>query len=1030
MINRVPIEWDEDGSRFTFFGVEGIIFWKNPSLLSLLVPLRDEIGPELYALMVAYSVSKGTYEDYHSMVHGLGSHFEEGFTNWGKAVSGAGWGEFDLEQIDWETKTAQVRVTNPWELQLFSAEDADFAVPFLGGKLSGIFSWAFDTNCRARAKTVVHDAQQSVAVFEITPSSTTLAAELAQLQGKRGLSPEAMLKASNRHLKEHVQRFFSVLESEGTFVWDVDRNLNLTFVSDQLGLVLGMGHDHSRLKGSRLTDWVIDDDHEPLRAALKRLEEKSESAGAIECRMRTVDDVVIWVSLSFQATYDLHGAIDGYRGAGRDITQRRRDREMLARHRDALEALVQERTEALGRLQSHNRILLENMADGLIEVDLDGFVRFLNPSACRMLHTVAESIIGRNLSILVCDHRDGAHKHYPTVRELLLQVHNQGRMANQEACFQRLDGSEFSVEMSLAPMPGSTGDSEGVVITFRDVTERLKLEERLRQAATVFQSASEAILVTDAQGRIIEINPAFETITGYSREEVIGQTPNMLNSGRHDSMFFHNMWLYIRKYGQWQGEIWNRRKNGEVFPEWLTVNTVVDDENNLTHFVAVYTDISEHKRIQDQLTHMTHHDALTDLPNRTLLDAMLEQAMKHADRTDVSVAVVYIDLDRFKNINDSMGHPAGDALLLQLSQRLKAVVRMDDFVARPGGDEFILMLQEIDSIAQVSNVMEKLMQVFTQPFQIDGHSIRMTASMGISLYPSDAEDAASLLSNADAAMYRAKEAGRNTYQFYTETLTEEVYEQMLLENALRGALDRHELYLVFQPQVDLDGLKIVGFEALLRWKHPEFGLVSPAKFIPLAEQSGLIHDIGHWVLNESCRQGQKWLQRGFEFGKISVNVAGPQLQRGDFVGLVQRALDDTQLPAEHLELEVTEGFIMRNVEEAIAQLNSLRDLGVSLAIDDFGTGYSSLSYLKKLPIQKLKIDQSFVRDIPRDSNDMAIAEAVIALGRAMSLHVIAEGVETEDQAQFLRDKGCCQAQGYLYGKPLAREDAESRLGRN
>ena len=1026
-IHQVPIEWNEPGNQFTFFGVEGIIFWKDPSLLSLLNPLREEIGPDLYALLVAFEVSKGTYEDYHSMVHGLGDSFEEGFMRWGQAVSGAGWGEFHLEFIDWDSKTARVRVERPWELQLFSAEAPECAAPFLNGKLSGIFSWAFETNCRARVETSPDGVDTPFAVFHLAPSATTLSSELAQLHDKRGLSPEAMLKVSNRHLKEQVQRFFNVLESEGAFVWEVDRHLQLTFASDQLGLVLGLGRDSTKFIGSKLTNWVAEEDRIQLHRAFADLEEASEKAGVLECRLQTVDQAIIWVSLSFHPTHDLKGAINGYRGAGRDITQRRRDREMMARHRDALEVQVMERTQALDRAQLRNRMLLDSMADGLIEVDPEGFVRFLNPAACRMFNAPEATIIGRNLSILVSESRGALHKKLLTVRKLLSLVHNQGRLVDHEAIFRRFDDSEFPVVMSLAPTPSVTGEPEGVVISFKDMTDRLQIEERLRQAATVYQSAAEAIIVTDANGTITDVNPAFESITGYTREEAIGNTPGMMKSGRQDAMFFHKMWLEIRKYGQWHGEIWNRRKNGEVFPEWLTINSVYDDQQSLTHFVAVYTDISEHKKTEAQLNHLVRHDALTDLPNRAMFDAMLEQAMKHAHRTRTLVAVLLIDLDRFKNINDSLGHHVGDQLLIQLSERFKNVLRADDIVARLGGDEFIILLQDIQDPQQVITAVEKITHVFDQPFELDSHHIRVSASIGISLFPDDAADAASLLSNADAAMYRAKQDGRNTYHFYTETLTANAYEMVLLENALRGALDRQELHLVYQPQIDLKSESIVGFEALLRWQHAELGLVSPAKFIPLAEQSGLIHDIGEWVLNEACRQAQAWLQKGLTFGKIAVNVAGPQLQRGGFVGQVKSALERSAVPAAHLELEVTEGFIMQDAEHAIGQLTALRRLGIEVAIDDFGTGYSSLSYLKKLPIQKLKIDRSFIQDIPNDVNDMAIAEAIIALSKAMSLKVIAEGVETREQATFLRKKGCWYAQGFWYGKPLSVQDAEAFL---
>jgi diguanylate cyclase (GGDEF)-like protein/PAS domain S-box-containing protein len=555
--------------------------------------------------------------------------------------------------------------------------------------------------------------------------------------------------------------------------------------------------------------------------------------------------------------------------------------------------------------------------------------------------------------------------------------------------------------------------------------EKAQSEQRLRQSAAVFKSTVEGVIITDHEERIVDVNRAFETITGYQREEIIGQTPRILKSERHDMSFYRDMWKSLADTGQWRGEVWNRRKNGEVYPEWLNISSITDGSGALTNYVAVFSDITSIKRSEEELDHLAHHDALTDLPNRLLFNSRLKQAIKHARREGSVLAVLFVDLDRFKNINDSMGHSAGDSLLQQLAVRLKGVLRLDDSVARISGDEFVILLEQIGDSENTAIAVEKIMKVFKDPFQLDGHQISITASIGISLYPVNGEDASTLLRHADAAMYRAKNEGRNSYQFYTREMTSSAFERVVMENALRGALEREEFRLAYQPQIQLQSGELTGLEALIRWHHPELGVVSPAKFIPLAEDTGLIHDIGIWVMQAACRQGKEWLDKGYDFGRIAVNVARPQLQRSDFLDTVKKALELSGLSAVNLELEVTERSVVENTEQAVQQLKALGAMGLRLSIDDFGTGYSSMSYLKLLPIHKLKIDQSFVRDIPIDRNDMAISEAIIALGHALDLHVIAEGVETEQQAEFLSEKGCKEGQGYLYCKPLPAEEIEA-----
>jgi diguanylate cyclase (GGDEF)-like protein/PAS domain S-box-containing protein len=583
------------------------------------------------------------------------------------------------------------------------------------------------------------------------------------------------------------------------------------------------------------------------------------------------------------------------------------------------------------------------------------------------------------------------------------------------------------IELRLKRLTDKDGQVSGMMGVMRDLTEIRKVEERLRLAASVFENTDEGVVIVNPEGQVVEINPAFTRILGFSREEVIGQSPRMWQSGYHKQKIYDDMWNTLREKGFWQGELWNRRKDGVVFPEWLTISRVQDQSGRLSHYVGVFSDISEIKQSQEQLEHLAHHDPLTDLPNRLLLNERLEQAIRHAERHQLQIAVIFQDLDNFKHINDSMGHPAGDQLLRQVAERLRNAVRKEDTIARLGGDEFVTIMEDIKDSDKLSNAAEKLMSAFNDPFVLDNQDVRITTSLGISLFPRDGFDAQTLLRNADAAMYRAKEKGRNTFQFYTEEMTHFAFERVLLENHLRQAIALEQLYLLYQPQIDLHNGKLIGVEALVRWHHPELGTISPIKFIPLAEDCGFIHQIGAWVLNEACRQGKRWLDQGCNVGCVSVNIAGQQIERGDLVTQVESVLKKHNYPAIGLELEITESFIMQQPDNAVAQLNAIRSQGVGLAIDDFGTGYSSLSYLKKLPVNKLKIDQSFVRDIPEDSNDMAITDAILAMGKSLGLQVIAEGIENKAQADFLLQAGCQEGQGYFYSKPIKPEQLEQRF---
>ncbi len=561
-----------------------------------------------------------------------------------------------------------------------------------------------------------------------------------------------------------------------------------------------------------------------------------------------------------------------------------------------------------------------------------------------------------------------------------------------------------------------------------DITERCQAAERLRQAATVFTSTQEGVLITDLDGNILTVNPAFTTITEYTEAEVLGKNPRLLQSGRHDRSFFQAMWHAIVTVGSWQGEIWNRRKGGEIYPQWLNISTVRNEQGQAVNYVGVFTDITQLKRSETQLEYLAHYDPLTGLPNRLLLLSRLNHALERARRDKTRGAVLFLDLDRFKNVNESLGHGTGDELLQIASQRMRACLCETDTLARLGGDEFVVVLEDLPDPANAASVAQKLIDRLDAPFVLSGEQeVYIGASLGISIFPDDADDADRLIQYADAALYQAKGSGRGIYHFYTESLTTSANERLALETRLRHALEQDEFVLHYQPLVTLTDGRIFGVEALVRWQIPGVGLLSPSRFIPLAEETGLIVPLGEWVLRTACARLKTWQDAGLPIEMLAVNLSPRQFQQGDLHERIRAILAETGLMSRHLELEITETALIEDGPENETKLAALKDLGVRIAIDDFGTGYSSLAYLKRFPIDKLKIDQSFVRDIPLDSSNMEIVAAIIAMAKTLKLEVLAEGVETDAQFAFLKQQGCDVAQGYLFSRPVAADAMQTIL---
>ena len=548
--------------------------------------------------------------------------------------------------------------------------------------------------------------------------------------------------------------------------------------------------------------------------------------------------------------------------------------------------------------------------------------------------------------------------------------------------------------------------------------------ERLRQAAAVFDCTREGVLVTDARGLIVHVNRAFMAITGYRREDVMGQQPSLFKSGRHSSSFYQQMFQTLERTGEWSGEIWNRRKSGEIYPQWQTIRVIHDDHGQLSHYVAVFSDITAIKDSEHELAHLAHHDPLTGLPNRLLFTDRAEQALASAQVHKRGCALLLLDLDHFKHINDSLGHNVGDQLLKQVSERLAGLFGPGVTLARLGGDEFAVLVESCPQVVQAAALAQRILDAMREPFIFDGHQLFISASIGISLFPSDALSAEQLLRNADSALFKAKSVGREGYALYTEELTAHAQNRVEIASELRRALEQQELRVYYQPVHDLHSSRLIGVEALVRWQHPERGLVPPVEFIPIAERTGLIADIDAWVMDQACRQMCQWLADGVQLSFIAINVSSRLFARRELYEQVAQVLHTTGLDPAFLELEVTESAVMEDPEVALEQLHRLRELGLRLAIDDFGTGYSSLLRLKRLPVQKLKIDQGFVAGLPWDEDDAAIVRVVIALAKSMGMQVHAEGIEQVEQARFLLEQGCDMGQGYWFGRPMPAQDID------
>ncbi|MDO8989519.1 MAG: EAL domain-containing protein [Sideroxyarcus sp.] len=677
------------------------------------------------------------------------------------------------------------------------------------------------------------------------------------------------------------------------------------------------------------------------------------------------------------------------------------------------------------RLQRINATVFDSSAEGIIITDLNADIISVNPAFTRISGFSQEEVIGHNPRMLSSGQQSKTF--YESMwKEILLNGFWQGELVN---CHK--DGSYYDVHLSISASLDSAGRLQHYIGVTTDVTGRKHTEHELRIAATAFES-QEGILVTDADRNILRVNRAFTDITGYPAAEVIGKNPRLLSSGRHEAGFYADMWENLLVNGAWKGEIWNRRKNGEIYPERLTITAVENRNGAVINYVASLSDITLHKAAEEEIKTLAFFDPLTRLPNRRLLLDRLQQALASSSRSAKAGAILFIDLDNFKNLNDTLGHDIGDLLLQQVADRLESCVREGDTVARIGGDEFVVMLEGlsselIEAASQTEIVGWKIIAALNQPYQLDKYEAHSTPSMGATLFDGRPQIIDDLFKQADIAMYQAKKSGRNTLRFFDPQMQDTLNIRAAVEGDLRKSIERGQFLLYYQIQVD-DTRHPLGAEALIRWIHPERGLVSPDQFIPLAEETGLILPIGQWVLESACSQIKEWEKDPLTRDLIlAVNVSAKQFHQTDFAARVLGTVQRFGIDPTRLKLELTESMLQDSIEDTIAIMITLKENGVRFSLDDFGTGYSSLQYIKRLPLDQLKIDKSFVRDLSVGSDDKAIVSAIIAMAKSLKLDVIAEGVETEEQRRMLLNKGCSHFQGYLFSKPVPIEQFEAEL---
>ena len=661
------------------------------------------------------------------------------------------------------------------------------------------------------------------------------------------------------------------------------------------------------------------------------------------------------------------------------------------------------------------KFAVEHSDNSIVMTDRDRQIVYVNDVFEKDTGYRKEEVLGKNPKILKSNLTP--QKYYDQMNEVL----DRGEKWEGEFINQRKDGSIFYEKASIVPVIINDTLVNYLAIKL-DITDYILQEEKLKLSATAFENTQESIMITDENETILSVNKAFEAMTGYTEEEALGKTPKILRSNRHDETFYNTLWNSVMENGSWKGKIFDRTKAGDVIPTWLSITAIKNDEGKVTNYIAIHTNLEEIVKSQERADYLAYHDSLTDLPNRINFEEHLQYLLKVSKRNKSTLAVLFIDLDRFKVINDTLGHHVGDGMLQTIAERVKKTLRDADMLARIGWDEFVIVLDTIDHESDAAHVCEKVLAAIAQPIEVDNYTLNTTASIGVALYPDDGDDVNTIIKHADSAMYHAKDKGKNNYQFYTEKLSVDVHNRLEMEQTLRHAIDEDELFLLFQPQYELATKRVIGAEALLRWESKILGNISPADFIPVAEDTGDIIAIGQFVFESACKALVDFREAGLDIETIAINVSSVQFRQKDLLQNFKAIIDKYGISPQCIELEITERYIMEFTTGNMTVLEKFRKFGFKISIDDFGTGYSSMSYLKKLPLDTIKVDKSFVDDIPHDINDVEITKAIIALSKSLGYSVIAEGIENREQEDFLLEHGCDIGQGYLFGRPVSGDE--------